>query len=245
MNKRLCTLLGALLLTGVCGVTGCQSTDRLQDSVEVPSEVLVEDSAEQTVLTGKDNTVTVRCESGSGNGVLLAQTEGTCVIVTAGHVVQGLEGKSGQELAVEIAGTQATAGKLYVSDTFDVAFVEVPADVLAEPLAEKQSVKLTEEGFTNLKEGDTLCVYSYLQGELTDTYITVNSPWIYIEDFGYHMIWASATDAKGGMSGSGAFDQDGHLVGILCGGNENEVAILPMNIILGELKNSSIDISFE
>ena len=97
----------------------------------------------------------------------------------------------------------------------------------------------------NLKEGDRLCICSYLQGEMTDTFVTVNSPWIMVEDFGYHMIWAAATQTKGGMSGSGAFDREGHLAGILCGGNEDEVAILPMNIILGELKNSSIDISFE
>lgn len=257
MNKKLRTILCVLVLIGVGSVTVWRSCVDLRNG-DAREEVTEEgradkgyadegqaDPADGSVLTHPDNVVTVRCETGSGNGVLLCQTEKGYVIATAGHVVDGLQGKAEEELQMEIAGLKVCASKLWVSDIYDVAFIEILMTETEEVLKEKHFAGLSEEGFTNLKEGDRLYVRSYLKGELTTLEITVNSPWILVEDFGYHMIWASAKDAKGGMSGSGVFDLKGHLAGILCGGNDTEVAVLPVNIILGELKNSSIDISFD
>ena len=39
-------------------------------------------------------------------------------------------------------------------------------------------------------------------------------------------------EALQGMSGGGVFDQRGHFIGILCGGNaDGELAVLPLSII--------------
>lgn len=203
------------------------------------------EKADKQLTDGRDSVVSIHCECGGGNAVFLSKKEDTLVFGTAAHVVQGLAGQAESDLQIEIAGVQTQVEKLWISNTYDVAFVEITMEGLETALKDKQPTGLSQEGYTNLKEEDTLWVWSYLGGELSGLETQVKSPWILIEDFGYHMIWARAAEAKGGMSGSGVFDLDGHLAGILCGGNETEIVVLPANIIFGELKNSSIDISFE
>lgn len=203
----------------------------------------------------QDSVVTIQCECGSGNAVFLCEKEDSYVLCTAAHVLQGLAGLNAEETQIEISETSAVVKGIWISNTYDVAFVEIAKNGKDKAgtsdgsefdiLKGNNETGLSDVGYMNLKEDDMLLVWSYYGGECVSTKIKVNSPWIYVEDFGYHMIWGAATDAKGGMSGSGVFDSDGHLAGILCGGNDTEVAVLPVNIILGELKNSSIDISFD
>lgn len=51
------------------------------------------------------------------------------------------------------------------------------------------------------------------------------------------MLWGEMGRMQGGLSGSGVFDGKGRLVGILCGGGgENEIAVLPANMIAAEWK---------
>ena len=58
--------------------------------------------------------------------------------------------------------------------------------------------------------------------------------WIYVEDFGCHMMIGKA-DAVPGMSGGGVFDQTGTFLGIICGmDQEGNVAILPASVIASE-----------
>lgn len=233
-------------------ITEDTTEDTVEDTVENTLEDLTEEALKvaqkeemkelpKEVTVCQNMVVSIHCECGKGNAVLLCEKEDSYLFCTAAHVVSGLENSLIEELQIEIGGQQVCINNLWTSDTYDVAFFEVAKEL-------KESVKETgfsEDGYTNLKEKDTLFVWSHYHGELTNLQIKVNNPWIFIEDFGYHMIWASAVNAKGGMSGSGVFDCQGHLAGILCGGNETEVVVLPMNLIMGELKNSGIDISLD
>ena len=225
-------------------ITEDTAENTLEDLTEEASEVAQKEEMKELpkeVTACQNMVVSIHCECGGGNAVLLCEKEDSYLFCTAAHVVSGLENSLIEELQIEIGGQQVFINYLWTSDTYDVAFFEVAKEL-------KESVKeagFSEDGYTNLKEKDTLFVWSHYHGELTNLQIKVNNPWIFIEDFGYHMIWASAVNAKGGMSGSGVFDCRGHLAGILCGGNETEVVVLPMNLIMGELKNSGIDISLD
>ena len=232
MQKKVRLILCLLFIVLVAGVTVWRSCSRYD--------------AEETGAEGKacqNSIVTICCEHGAGNAVLMCEKEGSYVLCTAGHVLQGLAGLQAEEIQMQVADNSVKANSFWSSDTYDVAFVEIEKNKYSEVLEGKQETGLSDAGYRNLKEDDLLWAWSYYGGELVSTEIKVNSPWILVEDFGYHMIWGTAKDTKGGMSGSGVFDCEGHLAGILCGGNESEVAVLPINIILGELKNSGIDIS--
>ena len=59
--------------------------------------------------------------------------------------------------------------------------------------------------------------------------------WIYVEDYGCHMMWVRA-EGKPGMSGGGLFDRQGLLLGILSGENgQGEVAAVPLSLILAQM----------
>ena len=62
-------------------------------------------------------------------------------------------------------------------------------------------------------------------------YAFVVDPWIYVEDFDQYMLLLQGLIAPG-MSGGGAFTEDGVFVGILCGGDEEgKVAVVPYSMI--------------
>ena len=71
-------------------------------------------------------------------------------------------------------------------------------------------------------------------GELHETTGIVSHSWIYVEDFGCHMMVVKAETVPG-MSGGGAFYANGELAGIICGKDEaGNVAILPTSVISAE-----------
>jgi len=250
MQKRIRLVLILVLIMLIAGMTIKRSFDMAGDGKK---DTIANKNIDETIESDiempdelqncQDSVVAIQCECGSGNGVLLCEKEDSYVFCTAAHVLQGLSGLKTDEMQIGVAESEATVKGFWISHTYDVAFIEVAKEGLPDVSEGKKETGLSDAGYRNLKEEDMLLVWSFYGGEYVSTEVKVKSPWIYVEDFGYHMIWGEAQNAKGGMSGSGVFDCDGHLAGILCGGNDAEVAVLPVNIILGELKNSSIDIS--
>ena len=65
-------------------------------------------------------------------------------------------------------------------------------------------------------------------------YAFVVEPWIYVEDFTQYMLLLQGLPEPG-MSGGGAFTEDGVFLGILCGADEEgKVAVVPYSIIESE-----------
>ena len=168
--------------------------------------------------------------SGSGNAVVLEKEEENYVLCTAAHVV-------GQEPKVAVVdGMQVTVEEYYISPNVDLAFLKVPIEETEQPY---QVTGMDTASFNELSEGDGITIYGFWGGQEKRCKGSVLSCWIYMEDFGYHMLWAKASDVKNGMSGCGVFDQQGGFIGILCGGDgKEEVAVLPVSMIEAEWKNS-------
>lgn len=239
-KRRLRIQIVAILFLGLAGIflESCKQvrdTETVAGTGESREESPEGSRSSLTELDFNHTVVSISTGQNKGNGVILYKNEDLHVICTARHVVEHLE-----ESQILVDEQEVDVETLWLSPNFDVAFLEVSG--LTDHL---QTTGLSEDGFSNLTAGDMLVIQSLYEGEEIKVDIQVKNPWIMVEDFGYHMIWASSDTAKGGMSGSGVFDREGYLAGILCGGNETEVVVLPVNIILGELKNSGIDISFE
>ncbi|MBQ7359040.1 MAG: trypsin-like peptidase domain-containing protein [Lachnospiraceae bacterium] len=243
MNKKLRLILCVLFILFIGIVTVWRSL--------IISNGTEQQGDKEMVLGCQNMVIPICCEGNEGNATFLCEKEDGYILCTAAHVVSKLQRGTEKQQQIKIEDELVDVRSIWISETYDVAFLEIPKikdsnnDAKEDLWEGKLTTGLSQDGYLNLKEGDILWAWSYFDEEVLNLEIQVKSPWIYIEDFGYHMIWGTAEDSKGGMSGSGVFDREGRLAGILCGGNETEVVVLPMNIILGELKNSSIDIFFE
>lgn len=178
--------------------------------------------------------------AGSGNGVIWQEKDDEYIVATVAHVLgqDALQGNIPEYMM--IGGVQTEIIDQYVSADFDLAFVRfrMPEKSRTAPFP----VACRElSAYDALEPEDTLYIYGFWGGEAKAYEGKVRSSWIYMEDFGYHMLWGEAADVRGGMSGSGVFDEEGKLIGILCGGNgDNEIAVLPINIMETEWKNSGM-----
>ena len=184
--------------------------------------------------------VQVSFGAGLGNAVILDVDEETMILCTAAHVA-GEEPEAGL-----VEGQPVKVLESYVSGNADVAFLKVtlsgwegretPAD-----WGNRKTCSMDVEAFNELQEGDLFTILGTVGEEQICLQGKVLSCWIYMEDFGCHMLWGEADQVWGGMSGSGVFDQKGRWIGILCGGDgAGQVAVLPIGVIMAEQKNSNL-----
>lgn len=173
--------------------------------------------------------VWLSCDAGSGNGVLLWAEDGVYVLATAAHVT----GQAPENLSV--CGMQVRESACCVSAEYDLAFVKFRLPDRESSVLPQQTVRPDEAGYEALKDGDEIRLFGFLGGQGKIYTGSVLNRWIYMEDFGYHMLWGEMGQMHSGLSGSGVFDGSGRLIGILCGGGgQDEIAVLPANIIVAE-----------
>lgn len=163
-----------------------------------------------------------------GSGVIWSSNEEKLVIATAAHVIW-----DNSPMTVRFdQGESVEAQILHVSDQVDVAFLEVSLQEAEKKGAVWQIASQDEEVCERLEAGQTLWIMGAVE-ETADSICcgSVVDPWIYMEDFENYMLLGHA-HAISGASGGGVFTREGVLVGILCGGNEeDQVAVLPWSVM--------------
>jgi len=88
-----------------------------------------------------------------------------------------------------------------------------------------------------LKEGDIVRIRGRGEEGQTEYKGTLRDTWIYVEDFSQYMMTANCS-IDPGMSGCGLYDENGALIGIACGGNEeNVLTAVPLHVVMAELEN--------
>lgn len=189
-------------------------------------------SLAQHMETHAPTTVALKTETGSGNGILWQIEEESVTILTVSHVAGDMV--PGNTLEID-GNTTLAVEEVYVSKDFDLAFIRVKWQ---EGATTRSTVRVDMKSFDSIETEDRI----YASGSLNNSsYIregTVISNWIYMEDFGCHMLWGKMPDTVEGMSGSGIFDINGFFSGILCGKTQKEeIAVLPLSIIQTEWKN--------
>ena len=174
----------------------------------------------------------------SGQGVLYSCEGENAYILTAGHMMLGMNIGTECDVTFGVSGDTKKATLLYLSENADIAILQAAKDDFkrAKPAAFEVS------RYDALKEGDTVRFLCYEEGmDVEATEGTVTDIWIYLDDFGINMMLVEA-ETHSGMSGCGVYDAEGYLVGILCGSSEDgtEAAILPLSIIRSEIMQAGL-----
>lgn len=183
----------------------------------------------------------------SGSGVVFEKSEDALWVVTAGHVLEradaehpvyvvfpkGCDSVSGTDkcsLAGEVVTVQCTDYDVLAEA--DLAFLRLGCDEL--PKETWQGLRAAErdkESYDALQSMDKVYVSGCWDGSLVVCEGTLEEFWIYVEDFGQYMTLARC-ELSHGMSGGGLYDEEGRLIGIVCGSNEQgEVAAVPLHVV--------------
>lgn len=207
---------------------GTGQADAGMEYTELP--VQEEQKLTETDLRVWKSMVQIQAGDLLGSGVIYEEEEDTLLIATAGHV---LAHDTGEILVTLPDGTQVKATGTKTADSCDLAFLWVDKTELSEEAGKAcLPVQTDREVFDALKEYDDVWMYGGKSG--APVYAFVVDPWIYIEDFEQQMLLLQGLMVPG-MSGGGAFTEDGVFVGILCGGDEEgKVAVVPYSIVATE-----------
>ncbi|MCI8542779.1 MAG: trypsin-like peptidase domain-containing protein [Lachnospiraceae bacterium] len=204
-------LLFALLLS----LTGC-GHDEYAESDMLPAYLV-------SVTAGEAN----------GSGILYQKDQHWLYVLTAAHVVSGME-PGGQAALRFRDGWEISANNISASATTDIALIRIPLDKIPDEREESyQCVESDKDSFDRLLIGDACTAVGLARdgGELRYEG-TILDPWIYMDDYGQYMLWAEGK-VQPGMSGGGLLDAEGRLAGILSGGSEDgELAAVPLSLIL-------------
>ncbi len=213
-------------------------TETALETETVPETETAQETETADVVTDYlESVASLKADDTDGSCVILHMDEKQYIIATACHVA-----KNGTE-RVLFAGREVAVTQYWKSPDYDLAFLVI-TDLNPDNTAgnEKLSVaKIVSEDYGKLTEQDKILVCGVVAGEKVSREGVLLSDWVYVETFGYHMLWAEAENIKGGMSGGGVFNEEGSFLGLLLGNNtEGQVVALPLNIIKGEWERSDL-----
>lgn len=232
---------GTLIMMIALCLAGC---GRKEDILFLPNETLAVEDPDNTniadLLQRSAAGTMVQLHAGSlwGSGVIIHIDEKEMLVATAGHVLQGVE----EVQVLFVDDTAADSSSITLSGTADVGFVRLDTNTIPTDTLNKLRYAATDkESYDALTSGNGIIVMGSVDGAAANAYEGVLlEPWIYSEDFSQYMM-LGRTYAFPGMSGGGVFDINGHLIGILCGGDEeNTIAILPLHILLAECEQGTV-----
>ncbi len=205
--------------------------------MEPGTETTPETETADVVTDYLESVAYLKADETDGSCVILHMDENQYIIATACHVA-----KTGTE-RVLFAGREVVVTQYWKSPDYDLAFLVI-TDSNQDNTAENEKLsvaKIVSEDYGKLTEQDKIWVCGVVAGEKVSREGVLLSDWVYVETFGYHMLWAEAENIKGGMSGGGVFNEKGSFLGLLLGNNtEGQVVALPLNIIKGEWERSDL-----
>ena len=174
--------------------------------------------------------VQILCEGQKGSGVIYDIANGTVVIVTAAHVVEGAD--CAQIVWNNQSQEKTETDHIYKVQGLDLAFLRVDEAMGTWSVCGDIVSDAHEKNEESLQELNLQGYDAY--GTLRNTNAQILEEWIYVEDFGCHMMLGKGM-AEAGMSGGPAWDDAESFAGIICGIDENNnVAILPASVIKSE-----------
>ncbi len=237
-----CMISCTLVLTG-CGEKSTKDVNMTEETdiayteegilpditeFEIPEEI--PQKLTETDLRIFKSLVGIRAGDLQGSGIIYEETEDKMLILTAGHV---LEHNTGEIRVTFPDETVAQASGTVKAESSDLAFVWVDKTLLSESTWEACLPADTDrDAFDALEVYEDVWMYGGTTAK--PVYAFVVEPWIYVEDFSQYMLLLQGL-MEPGMSGGGAFTEDGVFLGILCGADEDgKVAVVPYSIIESE-----------
>lgn len=174
--------------------------------------------------------VQIFADNHHGSGVIYGQKDDGIVVVTAAHVIPS----DCQKIKIVFRdGEEAVCTEYRLIEEADCAFLTIKEEIQPLDCQEKYGiVKKDREVFDAIQSEEGVFMVDYeAENDLGCRFAMVIENWIYVEDFGTHMMLVSG-EAHSGMSGCGVFEENGCFLGILCGANDKgELAVLPYSRI--------------
>ncbi len=181
----------------------------------------------------KESVLRIQMGEAHGSGIIWGFTPEAVVIATNKHVLAYW--KDSDSYVYFPQGYYADAYVVGVSGRFDVGFLAVDIGQFNDiELLSLRSVPVDETVYGRLGQGDGMFCVDAASGTDSGRFYegTVEDTHKYIEDFNAYMLYGHGF-AKEGMSGGGAFDGYGHLIGMTTGGTVmNETASVPLPHII-------------
>lgn len=177
----------------------------------------------------RQSIIQIKTPNRLGSGILWEKRDEDWIVVTAAHVVEGL-----QEADVYLVSEdRVLPAKVTEVRGLDLAFLTVPIISLESSL-EAQFQSMIGISDSPEDKARVLAVGYNPYGAMCEFTGTVIEDWIYVEDFDNYMILCDC-GAVAGMSGGAIVTEDRMLVGMVCGENDKGIlAVLPIGVIESE-----------
>ncbi len=237
------------------GDTGTEKEDLQDEKASISQIKALGEETEKDWLSLEEelrpSIVEIFCGDSHGSGIVWEVTEKQAAIASAGHLLKKAETCD----IVCYKGTLYTARVEEILEGCDIGFAYIPIEALEEDGAELMPVVPCERGMEELTGGEELAIYgsmdyiagNFVKGYLIEAESELELP-IYEEKQTLLLGGVQKdmdetaqektedgkdTEIDAGMSGSGVFDRQGHLLGILVGGDgEEHFAAVPVWKIL-------------
>lgn len=195
--------------------------------------VLETEDCEKAYENVKTCVVRIQMGNAHGSGIIWKMTPEKVVIVTNSHVLEYWD--AAESYVYFPQGYYMDAQTAGVAERFDVGFLTIDnGQFTYDELMRLQCARIDEEVYDLLvRESTIFCVDSGSETKESSFYeIVVENPRVYIDYFNEYMLYGHGF-VKPGMSGGGAFDGRGYLVGMTTGGTQNnDAAFVPLTDII-------------
>lgn len=217
----------SILLTS-CGM----KENEPSETANMESETMADEERDEETNPKSDlQQCVIQVQTGTqlGSGILWEKREAEWIVVTAAHVVEGL-----QEAEVYLVQEEKfLSAKVTEVNGLDLAFLTVSIASLNPSVAEQYRPMSVAEDSPEDKTAVIAAGYNPY-GELCEFTGAVIEDWIYVEDFDNYMLLCDCK-AEAGMSGGAVMTEDGKLIGLICGENDiGLLAVLPLGVIKSE-----------
>lgn len=173
-------------------------------------------SDEEKVMILRKNTVMITVGEYHGTGVIIEKNDTDIIIVTTYHLMEGYN----QGIVTFSDNNVGMGNVLACFPEWDLCFLGFNSkDFDKEVLDAMEATKVDITSFEGLKKGDeVICVGSAVRVATNSVKGVVANTDYYVIDFDMNMLFLYM-DAMEGMSGSGVYDSNLNLVGIVAGGS--------------------------
>ncbi len=178
-------------------------------------------------------TVMITVGFGHASGVIIENTDDRIVIATVAHLCEGFD-----QGIISFSDGHAGFGDVFFLDTKDdVCLMSIRKEDMDESFANSiVAAKSDISHYDELSVDDEIYVVgSAVNGVINVSKGTFKARDYYVPEFDQYMIYMYC-DVFEGFSGSGCYDQNGYLIGLLAGGSDTSEAVcIPITDVYKDL----------
>lgn len=206
---------------------------------DVQAEVSFCGTAKEKKETAKEGEETAKGEEGTAEGIDRTAVTGQVIGYSASYDLAYLY-VSREALPPDVWVFYRERFEEGLSEGTRVQDTEVPGGVFEAELfwneEGRRAAVRTDHAYRELRAGENITQIGMSESASLECYAgTVQAKEVFISDYNAFML-LNECRAKAGMSGGGAFDEDGRLIGIIIAGDEQGTICMPMTTVIMEYR---------